>query len=107
MDKLYNEKEAADYLVITKKELNEFIQDKKLPAYKIGGQFLRFNQKDLDAIKFLLSEDKKEEDKYKKQEKINYPLFAKLKDYVYYNDFYIIVAILIVILLALIFKISF
>ena len=97
MDKLYNEKEAADYLAITKKKLNEFIQDKKLPAYKIGGQFLRFNQKDLDAIKFLLSEDKK----------TNYPLFVKLKDYIYYNDFYIIVAILIIILLALIFKISF
>lgn len=93
-DKLYNEKEAADYLGISKKKLNEFIQDKKLPAYKIGGQFLRFNQKDLDAIKFLLLPN-------------NSSVFAKLKDYIYYNDFYIIVAILIIILLALIFKISF
>ena len=96
-ERLYSEKEAADYLGISKNKLNEFIQDKKLPAYKIGGQFLRFNQKGLDAIKFLLSGVKKQE----------HSIITKIKDYVYYNDFYIIVAILIIILLALIFKISF
>lgn len=93
IDRLYNEKEAADYLGISKNKLNEFIRDKKLPAYKIGGQFLRFYQKDLDAIK--------------KEPHPDHSVFAKLKDYIYYNDFYIIVAILIIILLALIFKVSF
>ena len=91
MDKLLNEKEASEYLGISEDELKELVQQKRIPAYKIAGQFLRFDLKDLDALK-------KEKD---------YSLFSRLKDYIYYNDFYIIVAILILILLALVFKASF
>ena len=97
-DRLYNEKEAAEYLGISEQKLNDLVKEKRLPAYKLGGEFLRFLQKDLDNARESrpLSGAHKE-----------YSLLSRLKDYIYYNDFYIIVAILIIILAALIFKISF
>lgn len=96
MEKLYSEKEASEYLGVTKEKLNSLVHKKKLPAYKVGGEFLRFYRRDLDFVKKNLGKKQKE-----------YNLFSSLKDYIYYNDFYIIVAILIIILLSLIFKISF
>lgn len=99
-DQLLNEKEAAEYLGIPKEELMRMVLNKQVPAYKIGGEFLRFKQKDLDAAKTLTTASS---DLPKK----GYSLQGRLKDYFYYNDFYLIAAILIIILLALVFKASF
>ena len=98
MDRLYNEKEAAEYLGISMQRLEELVRDRKLPAYKLGGEFLRFLQKDLDNVKDPGPMSNVHKD---------YSFFSRIKDYVYYNDFYIVVAILIIILAVLIFKISF
>jgi len=98
MDRLYNEKEAAEYLGISMQGLEELVRDKKLPSYRLGGEFLRFLQKDLDRVK-----DPGPSVGVRK----DYSFFSRIKDYIYYNDFYIVVAILIIILAALIFKISF
>jgi hypothetical protein len=60
---------------------------------------LRFDPKDLDGLKtFIPAADKNQ---------TGQPLLGRFKDYFYYNDFYIIVAILIIILFALVFKASF
>ena len=88
-EQLFNKKEAAAYLKVPEQELTRLVEAKQIPAYKIGGQFLRFKQKDLDHLKKHPS------------------LFSRFKDYFYYNDFYIIVALLILVLLALVFKASF
>ncbi len=98
IDKMLNEKEAAEYLGISEAKLRGFVQKKKLPAYKIGGQFLRFQLKDLQDIKKISATVRKD---------TKYSFASRIKDYFYYNDFYIIVAILIIILLALVFKASF
>ena len=99
IDRLLNEKEAADHLGISENQLRELARKKKVPVYKIGGQFLRFDPKDLEAVKvFIPAADKKQ---------TGYSLLNRFRDYFYYNDFYIIVAILIIILLALVFKASF
>ena len=99
-EQLLSEKEAAQYLGISERQLMRLVESRQISAYKIGGQFLRFKQKDLDQVKTLipavLQEPKKE-----------HTLLSRLKDYFYYNDFYLIVAILIIILLALVFKASF
>jgi excisionase family DNA binding protein len=101
MNKLLSEKEAADYIGISEKELKGLVQGKRLRAYKIGGQFLRFEKQDLDAFK---AETARVSNGNRRQ---GHSLFSRAKDYFYYNDFYIIIAILIVILLALVFKASF
>lgn len=100
IDRLLNEKEAAEYLGIPEEQLRELARGKKIPAYRIGGEFLRFDPKDLDHVRGFI---KASLTKAKK----DYSFFARFKDYFYYNDFYIIVAILIIILLALVFKASF
>ena len=101
MEKLLNEKEAAKYLGIPEDKLKRLVREKKLPAYKIGGQFLRFTQEGLDEIKvFDLQNALPKNDGA-------YPFLSRLRDYFYYNDFYIIAAVLIIILLALVFKASF
>lgn len=100
IDRLFNEKEAAEYLGITEARLKGLVDRKKLVVYKIGGEFLRFKQKDLDAVKTFITTSLD-------QPKKEYFLLGRLKDYFYYNDFYLIAAILIIILLALVFKASF
>ncbi|OIO78829.1 MAG: hypothetical protein COW11_04085 [Candidatus Omnitrophica bacterium CG12_big_fil_rev_8_21_14_0_65_43_15] len=101
-EKLYNEKEALEYLGITRQKLDELMKAKQINAYRLGGEFLRFKQPDLDQAKLLLSVEEKPQ-----QQEVKYSFFSRIRDYVYYNDFYIIVAILIIVLLAIIFKISF
>lgn len=101
MERLFNEKEAAEYLGISEQELDGLVENKRLPAYKLGGQFLRYKQADLDRVKILSAQGRL------KIQRKSHSLAGMIRDYIYYNDFYIIVAILIIILLALIFKISF
>ena len=100
IEKLFNETEAAHYLGISEQRLKDLVQKKKLPAYNIGGQFLRFNQKDLDDLK-------KSHSIHSLKSHKKYSLFNRFKDYFYYNDFYIIAAILIIILLVILLKVSF
>ncbi len=101
IDRLYNEKEAAEYLGISIKKLKRMVAEKKAPAYKLGGKFLRFDKKCLDEAKVFLASAGE------LMSRSRYPLLARVFDYFYYNDFYIIVIVLIVILLAIVFKVSF
>lgn len=102
INKLLNEKEAAEYLGISQSQLENMVRKKKLSAYKIGGEFLRFDPKELDRFKAVRLNNIPAA-----KVRVRHPLSNRVKDYLYYNDFYIIVAILILILLALVFKASF
>jgi len=53
MDKLWTVKEVAEYLKVTTTTVNNWIQDGKLKAYKVGGA-LRI--KEVDLIEFTSKE---------------------------------------------------
>lgn len=98
-EKLLTIREAAHYLNISEKEIVNLSQEGKIPAYKIGGVYLRFKQEQLDKLKEFVAK------KYGQQiVTFDMPFFSRLRDFVYFNDFYIISAMIIAVLAFLIIK---
>lgn len=108
-------KEAAQILELSEGEVGDFVAAGKIPAYKIGGQFLRFKKDQMEAlrgrVKILklqsvpiekispLSADTDEEESV---EKSGYTFFERVRDFIYFNDFYILALILIALLIFII-----
>ena len=129
-EKLMSIKEVADYLKISEEEVKRLVDIGEIPAYRIGDTFLRFRKEQIDAIKSDVSEiEEKEPDHakpalddkgrpahtYTQMEKdikrkepstrqYDYTLVERVKDFFYFNDFYILSVLLIVFLMYLIFK---
>lgn len=55
MEKLWTTTEAAQYLGLTESELGQLVQEGKLTGYKLGGKFLRFRPDQVTALKPTLS----------------------------------------------------
>ena len=81
MNKFLTSQEAADYLGIPEDMLLEIAERRKIPAYRIGGIYTRFKVEDLDSYR-------------KKAPKVpggkkNSRISDAIKDFFYFNDFYI------------------
>ena len=84
---LLNIKEAASYLGVSEKNIKELADSGELPAYKIGGTFLRFRKDHLDAARTLTG--KAPARKRGRDEGARDSLLDSALDFIYYNDFYI------------------
>jgi excisionase family DNA binding protein len=88
-------KEAADYLGITENELDDLSKANKITAYKIGGIYTRFKVDDLEAYR------RKGVTRGNK----NYSSsLDRVRDFFYFNDFYIYSFIIIAVMLYFILK---
>ncbi len=94
-EKLLTIREVAQELGITEKEVIDSAGQGRIPAYKIGGLYLRFKQEQIKEIKRDFHQSKN-------KEKVK-PL-EKLLDFFYFNDFYIVSLLAIILLLGIIFK---
>lgn len=96
MKRFVTSKEAADYLGISETELNELVAKQIIPIYKIGGIYVRFKVDDLENYrrKGVTSPTKKHVSN----------VIDNLKDFFYFNDFYIYSIIAIIIILYFILK---
>jgi len=129
-EKLLSIKEVADHLKISEEEVKRLVDMGEIPAYKIGGTFLRFRKEHIDAIKDeieavewmfpenaapVLDEHGKPthhltelEMEIKAREpavrQYDYSPVERVKDFIYFYDFYILSIIVISVLLFLIFK---
>ncbi|MFC1667251.1 excisionase family DNA-binding protein [Candidatus Omnitrophota bacterium] len=97
MKKLLTCKEAAYYLGIPEEELEKMVFQGKMPAYKIGGVYTRFKLDDLNSYRRNVpaSANKK---------RGRGPAIDSIKDFFYFNDFYILSGIAGAIILYFIFK---
>ena len=95
-EKLLTIREASHYLGITEGQIIDLSERSIIPAYKVGGIYLRFKKEQLDAIKDKIKPTTKED-------VVEYPFREKLSDFLYYNDFYIFSLLVISILIYLIF----
>ena len=128
-EKLLTIREVAEYLKISEEEVKRLADIGEIPAYRIGGSFLRFRRDQIDGIRPEIEEiEEKEPERAKvpldsaghpthtvtdleKEILRNEPLARqyeysfgeKLKDFFYFNDFYIISAVLVALLGLLIF----
>ncbi len=130
-EKLLSIKEVADHLKVSEEEVKRLVDIGEIPAYKIGGTFLRFRREQIAAIKNEIEEveemnpghagpvldnlgkpthhltDLEVEIKAKEPaaRQYDYTLVEKVRDFVYFYDFYLLSFIVIGVLLFLIFKV--
>lgn len=111
-DGLLNLSEAAQFLNISEDELRLLAEVGKIPAYKIGGVFLRFKLEQLSEVKTGIREKLNDLSTGTGKQKIYQPpegknsFWAKLKELWYFYDFYIIAFFVIAFIVCLIFKIG-
>jgi len=101
LDHLLSVSEAASYLSVDEKRLKELVRKKIVPAYKIGGSYLRFRKDQLDIAKSTVNEPARQALYLAKD--IEQTRAERIKDFIYFNDFYVISIILVVIAVAAIF----
>lgn len=96
-EKLLTVRDAALILGISEKEVMDLAEQGIIPAYKVGGVYLRFKPQQIEE--------------YKKQRQLLHPpsrLKASFKeglsDFFYFNDFYILSVLLILLLLVVILR---
>lgn len=116
-DGLLNLREAAYILGLTEEEVRHFVASGKIPAYKIGGEFLRFKRSQIEALRGRIkilkhqsvpiekiipheeSADFTAEGRSKAGAKDGYSLWDRIRDFLYFNDFYILAVVLIALLI--------
>ena len=96
-EKLLTIREAAQYLGVAEKDIIDLSQKGVIPAYKIGGVYLRFKKEQLDAVRDIIEPTTKED-------YVEYSFRGKLSDFFYYNDFYILSLLIISVLIYHIFS---
>lgn len=76
----------------------DLAEQEKIPAYKIAGVYLRFRKEQVENYKRSLDpgEVSSRNDAY--------PFKDKVSDFLYYNDFYILSALVVLFLLLFIFR---
>jgi excisionase family DNA binding protein len=120
-EKLLTLKELSAYLKIGEDDIRELVDLGELPAYRIGGSFLRFRKEQVDAVKDeVISRLEHRQSKpvavtsapvkaresvpAVQAEEMNDAFNDKLRDFFYFNDFYIVSAAIMTVLLYVIFN---
>ena len=101
-EKLLNVREVSQYLGISAEDLRRLVDSGKVPAYRLGGAILRFRKDQIEQIK-AQGIPKLAKSQEEPAAGGRYTGMERLKDFLYFNDFYIICAIIIVVLLVFIF----
>ncbi len=89
-------RETSQLLGISEKKVMDLIEEKKLHAYRIADKFLRLKRSEVMALRVsghVVRED----------HQIAYTGAEKLKDFLYFNDFYIVAGLIVLQLLYVIF----
>lgn len=98
-EKLLTVRDASMLLGISEKEVMDLAENGQLPAYKVGGVYLRFKRGQIDEFRKSLKPLEHKADTSKK-----YPFQDRLSDFFYFNDFYILSALIILLILLIIFR---
>jgi len=98
-EKLLTVREASLILGISEKEVTDLVEKSRLEAYRVGGVYLRFKYEQIQKFKksFKPSSNKAIISQH-------YPFKDKICDFFYFNDFYILSALIILFILAIIFQ---
>ncbi|MDD5238803.1 MAG: helix-turn-helix domain-containing protein [Candidatus Omnitrophica bacterium] len=99
-EKLLTVRETAAILGTSEKEVINLAESGAIPAYKVGGVYLRFKREQIQE--FLRSNRVSLSPKIEQAEKD--PARNKISDFFYFNDFYILASLLIILLLLIILR---
>jgi excisionase family DNA binding protein len=98
-EKLLTVREVSQALGISEKEVIDLAESGAIPAYKVGGVYIRFKK---EQIQDYRSSSRTLHAKARAHEP--YPAKDRLSDFFYFNDFYIFAGLIIALLLVVIFK---
>ena len=102
-EKLFTIKEAAAELGLSETELKTLTDQGKIPVYKVGGVFLRYDRAELSAFKERISKRGVTEVAVIADTRVyaasGMSFFEKISDFFYFYDFYILSAIVILLIL--------
>jgi len=98
-EKLLTIRDVSIILVISEKEVVDLAERGELPAYKVGGVYLRFKRDQVEEFK----------KKYKlptpqAAESQKYSFKDRISDFLYFNDFYILTFLIIFLMLVIILR---
>ena len=96
-EKLLTVREVSLILNISEKEVTDLAESGAIPAYKVGGVYVRFKKEQVQEYQKI---SRPFTSKTSESEKNTFA--DKLSDFLYFNDFYILAAALIILLLAVI-----
>ncbi len=99
---LLNLKEAANYLGLDEPKLKELVRKRMIPAYRIGGSYLRFRKDQLDYARSSFREPARQNLNIHSGH-IEETQSERMQDFLYFNDFYIISAVLMLIVVIAVF----
>ncbi|MFH1045385.1 MAG: helix-turn-helix domain-containing protein, partial [Candidatus Omnitrophota bacterium] len=99
-EKLLNTKEVSQYLGISEEEIRYLVDRGELPAYRLGGTLLRFRKDQIEAIKVR---GIPRIPRLEKEDVAPYTWPERFSDFLYFNDFYLIAALIVAILTVIIF----
>jgi len=98
-EKLLTVREVSLLLNISEREVMNLAESGAIPAYKVGGVYLRFKREQ------VLGYQKSSRPFSPKAEPVQKSIFRdKLSDFFYFNDFYILAVLLIVLLLIILLR---
>lgn len=114
-DKLLTRYEAAKLLDISVEEFDRLVASGKVPAYNIGGEFIRFKRDQIERFRVSNSHPRSHSPPHQLPNEVilnhnwcggehSNPLFERIIDFLYFNDFYIISISLIVGIIFFIFR---
>ena len=84
-------------LGVSEKEVIKLAESGQIPAYKIGGVYLRFKREQVEAFRRSSPQFAKKLGQYE-----NYSFRERVTDFFYYNDFYILTSLIIILLIFII-----
>lgn len=117
-EKLLTLRELSEHLLVKEDKITELVDQGVISAYKIGGELLRFRKDQIAAVRAEIDTRINEADRIpdrdetgRKRKKIslakrntNVTLREKIADFFYFNDFYILSAVIIIGLVVFIFR---
>ena len=97
MNNMLTLEEVKRFLEIEQEELEKYLKQGKLHAYKIGGTFLRFRKEEVINLRFQVQPSQP-----KASARVS--IFSHIADFWRFNNFYIISLVLVVVLIVLAIK---
>ncbi len=98
-EKLLTIRDVSLILGVSEKEIIDLAESQAIPAYRVGGVYLRFKPQQIEDYK---RRHKQSIEKNKISQKSSF--FEKIKDFFYFNDFYIFSVVIIIAVVIIIFR---
>ena len=95
-EKLLTVREVSHILNLTEREVMDIAENSIIPAYKVGGVYLRFKRSQVEDYRRKLRENAKTHQEFSLKDRV--------LDFFYFYDFYILSFVLVILMLYIIFR---